>query len=267
MQRQITINPQKMIAFIYCLVTALVLLSGCEAADQKFMATGSVTNIILNPMSGEGSWSSLDEEVGDKPPVLAGFPGSQPPPSNGGNAGDTSGGTEGSTGGSDGSTGGTVAPPAQNSSDTNVSRTEADACSELLGVEPSKVRVIRAGQDLTITGNQPIAIKVTGNQTKISMNILGTAGQTLPGLCVYALGNQPDITINLGVALGGLYYKARGNQSRAVVQVSLLASLMKSFTADMSGNLASLVIWGKGKYICPTVSMSGHNPVVNCTQN
>jgi hypothetical protein len=229
---------------LYCLVVIL-FVAGCGAGDDAFLATAKITQLNIGPGAGDApaGWTSLHDEVVN--------PGTSTTP------GGTSGG---------GTTPDPAAPPStETDPEAPITEADADACAALLASDSTKIRVIHVGETLTLSGKDPIALKITGHQTKVILNINGT--ESLPGLCLFASGDRSEVAVNLGVKLGAMYYKGRGNQTLATVAIAELGELLKNFTIDLSGNQPKFIVSGAGKHICPTSVLNGNDPSVSCTPN
>jgi len=151
----------------------------------------------------------------------------------------------------DGNTGGDREPPRDEPKPPEISQPDSDGSCAVTGRQHLKPRHITGGAaDLVLQDNGPNAVKVTGNDSNVS--ILIPADTQIPALCLFVTGNQSQVTIRIesGGGLATLIYKGRGNQSHARVEVAENAALT-NVVADLAGNNAVLELAGAGESPCP----------------
>jgi hypothetical protein len=141
---------------------------------------------------------------------------------------------------------------------------DIDGCVAEMKTSADQILKINPGDNLSLSGKNPVYIKLTGNHPQVDLNIMGDGSVSLPGLCIFVAGNQGSINVNTSIVIKSLYYSGRGNQSAGVINV-LQGGSLPSIAADLAGNMATLLIGGPGSHVCPASSLSGHSPSISCT--
>jgi hypothetical protein len=140
-----------------------------------------------------------------------------------------------------------------------ISSEELAACAKLQGSKDKGIKVLGASDKETIKSDEITAIKLVGNHPAQVLNYVGEdiVAETdkttqMAGLCIFAAGNQANLTINLSkIALGRLVFVGRGNQPVVHVNVDAKSELTKAF-ADLRGNnaLLGITVEAGGKFDC-----------------
>jgi len=123
------------------------------------------------------------------------------------------------------------------------------ACAKLYGVDKGDVVGITSQGNQTVAPGSVLAAHVNGNNSKVTITLTGESDMNIAGICIYAAGNQPEVQVNVGVKLGGLFYRGRGNSSKGFIYVRELGSV-ETLIADLAGNSAMLQVNGPGSYSC-----------------
>jgi len=127
------------------------------------------------------------------------------------------------------------------------SQAELKACAKLNGVSVDRVKVTGNKSSASLTSNTVVAIKLSGNQTYLDLNLAGRG--SIAGMCIFVTGNQAIASVNTAVRLGNLIYIGRGNRSSGDIEVKASGEV-SNIVADLRGNRASLSIHGEGIYNC-----------------
>jgi len=114
-----------------------------------------------------------------------------------------------------------------------------------------------------ISDARAIAVKISGNQRQLKIIFAGPATQKVPGICIFATGNQSTVLLQANVNVGAIFYQGRGNQSSGVLEINSPAKV-DTIAADLAGNQAALRIFGSGNYQCPAAKLKGHAPAISC---
>lgn len=144
------------------------------------------------------------------------------------------------------------------------SKSEAKACAEILGVPVTQVHLVSQESDITVQQNGVIAVKLTGNKSRLNLNLAGTAeGAKVKGVCLFLAGNQSTADVKVGLEVGTLVYVGRGNQSQGTVTVAE-AGVIQKLAGDLSGNQSRLSITGAGDHPCEKVRTRGNDSSFVC---
>jgi hypothetical protein len=133
----------------------------------------------------------------------------------------------------------------------------------LSGQSAEKIVIVNSETKPDIMANSVLAIKLAGNQTQVTLDLVGAAGVSLRSICVFATGNQPQFTLNNAVTLEQMVYIGRGNQSKGVVTVAEGASVGNLF-GSLAGNAASLHMSGAGTYDCSNMILKNSKAELVC---
>lgn len=137
----------------------------------------------------------------------------------------------------------------------------AKACAKSFAGKAKAIRVISSEENLSnlsINEETVIAARLSGNQSKLTLDIAGV--DKIAGICIFATGNQPQITINSAVNIGRLVYAAAGNQSKGVISLSQQAELEESVIV-LKGNKHELEIKGVPASHCSAATIKGNGSV------
>ncbi len=130
----------------------------------------------------------------------------------------------------------------------------------------SRVVVVgnKVDRALAITSNTIVAIKITGNQGRMDLNLASHGDLQVKGICVFAAGNQARFNAKLGGTVGKMVYYGRGNRSQGNVTVAA-GGAIESIYVDLAGNQSAFNISGDGDYTCPAgVKLRGNNTSTTC---
>lgn len=139
----------------------------------------------------------------------------------------------------------------------------AKACAPHFANLSQKIRVIdsaTAQSNLTISADTVIAFKVTGNQSKLLVNL--PAGSTLPGVCFFVSGHEAEVQFNTASAVQGFAYIAAGDQSSG--KASFQAASPDVSHIELKGNQASLTTQGLSDGLCQEAKTQGHAAGLQC---
>ncbi|HET9236287.1 MAG TPA: hypothetical protein VFO10_03490 [Oligoflexus sp.] len=186
-----------------------------------------------------------------------------------GDSGSGKGGTTTGTGGDDStdSSDGTSGKGSDKGSDKGNGKEagkggDADAgeCASAAGINKSRVKVSGNQKSLTMAPGDAFALKVTGNQNVVNLKMTGDApGARVSAICLFLAGNQSHVTMDIGVSVGRIFIKARGN--KALVEGSISKDgVIENLQVDANGNQPSIVMKGEGTYPCDQAAVSCQKP-------
>lgn len=137
---------------------------------------------------------------------------------------------------------------------------DAGACASVAGINKDRVKVSGNQKTLTMIPGDAFALKVTGNQNVVNLKMSGDgAGARVSAICLFLAGNQSHVTMDIGVAVGKIFIKARGN--KALVEAAVgQDGVIESLQVDANGNQPSIVMKGEGKYPCDQEAVSCQKP-------
>lgn len=137
------------------------------------------------------------------------------------------------------------------------------ACGKIIGVDQSQIVHVSGNMNnITIRSTSVLALRITGNQSKVTLDLSKTTG-SIPGICVFLAGNQPHIDIDLGVSVGRMLYVARGNQASGSIRMESSGDIKSSFF-DLRGNSPSVMISGASDALCAAASVFGDRGLFTC---
>lgn len=134
-----------------------------------------------------------------------------------------------------------------------------DLCSHLFRGQAKKLVVISADEKntaLELDATTALAIKVSGNQKALSLNLSGI--ERMAGICIIATGNQPKISIVTDVSVGKLAYIGRGNLSDGRIIFQNDRTLDTSYI-ELKGNGQNLTLEGVESSHCDAAVVKGNS--------
>jgi hypothetical protein len=137
---------------------------------------------------------------------------------------------------------------------------DAGECAAAAGINKSRVKVSGNQKNLTMVPGDAFALKVTGNMNVVNLKMTGDApGARVSAICLFLAGNQSHVTMDIGVSVGKIFIKARGN--KALVEGSISKDgVIENLQVDANGNQPSIVMKGEGTYPCDQASVSCQKP-------
>ncbi|WP_141736313.1 hypothetical protein [Oligoflexus tunisiensis] len=144
----------------------------------------------------------------------------------------------------------------------NDQATDADAgdCAANAGINKERVKVSGSQKSITLTPQDAFALKVTGNRNLVNLKMTADApGARLSAICLFVTGNQGHVTMDVGVTVGKIFIKARGNQALVEAAVSK-DGVIEDLQVDANGNQPGIVLTGEGTYPCNHTSVSCVKP-------
>lgn len=137
---------------------------------------------------------------------------------------------------------------------------DAGECAAAAGINKSRVKVSGNQKNLTMVPGDAFALKVTGNMNVVNLKMTGDApGARVSAICLFLAGNQSHVTMDIGVSVGKVFIKARGN--KALVEGSISKDgVIENLQVDANGNQPSIVMKGEGTYPCDQASVSCQKP-------
>jgi hypothetical protein len=125
---------------------------------------------------------------------------------------------------------------------------EVSLCAEILGVDFNQIHYTGGSTSVNVEADKPLAVKVSGDQAKIHLDIGDQSTVSLKGLCLFATGNQSVIDVSVRGGVERIAYIGRGNHSLGEVTVAESGSV-GAFRADLRGNAPNLRVHGVAE--CP----------------
>lgn len=137
---------------------------------------------------------------------------------------------------------------------------DAGECAAAAGINKSRVKVSGNQKTLTMVPGDAFALKVTGNQNAVHLKMTGDIpGARVSAICLFLAGNQSHVTMDIGVSVGKIFIKARGN--KALVEGSISKDgVIENLQVDANGNQPSIVMKGEGTYPCDQAAVSCQKP-------
>ncbi|HYX36944.1 MAG TPA: hypothetical protein VE954_27885, partial [Oligoflexus sp.] len=137
---------------------------------------------------------------------------------------------------------------------------DAGACASIAGVNKDRVKVSGSQKSVTLSPSDAFALKVTGNQNQVHLKMSADApGARVSAICIFATGNQSHVTMDIGISVGKIYIKARGNKALVEATVSK-SGVVESMQVDANGNQPSIVMQGEGTYPCDAAAVTCVKP-------
>ncbi len=139
---------------------------------------------------------------------------------------------------------------------------DADAgdCATAAGINKDRVKVSGSQKTLTMTPSDAFALKVTGNQNLVNLKMSGDApGASVSAICLFLAGNQSHVTMDIGVKVGKIFIKARGNKALVEAAVSK-DGVIQALQVDANGNQPSIIMKGEGSYPCDQAAVTCQKP-------
>jgi hypothetical protein len=137
---------------------------------------------------------------------------------------------------------------------------DAGECASVAGINKDRVKVSGNQKTLTMIPGDAFALKVTGNQNAVNLKMSGDgAGARVSAICLFLAGNQSHVTMDIGVAVGRIFIKARGNKALVEAAVSK-DGVIENLQVDANGNQPSIVMKGEGTYPCDLAAVSCQKP-------
>lgn len=133
---------------------------------------------------------------------------------------------------------------------------DAGACAAVAGLNKDRVKVNGSQKTVTLSPQDAFALKVSGNANQVNLKMSADApGARLSAICLFLNGNQSHVTMDIGVAVGRIFIKARGNKALVEAAVSKDGGI-ENLQVDASGNQPRIVMRGEGKYPCDQIDTS-----------
>jgi len=153
--------------------------------------------------------------------------------------------------------------------DSDADRDDDDAeirsCMALTGASASDiVRVNGNETSVSLKSSSVVAVRVTGNQSQVNLNFAKTSG-TIRGICVFASGNQSQVTATIGMTVERVVFVTRGNQCKGNFNV-LSTGKVISQVVDIAGNDSTFTIAGDGQYSASSAIVRGNSGGFICAQ-
>jgi hypothetical protein len=142
------------------------------------------------------------------------------------------------------------------------SNSDADAgdCAAIAGINKERVKVSGSQKSITLTPQDAFALKVTGNINLVNLKMTADApGARLTAICLFLAGNQSHVTMDVGVTIGRIFIKARGNKALVEAAVSK-DGVIENLQVDAKGNQPGIMLTGEGSYPCDHASVSCVKP-------
>ena len=140
--------------------------------------------------------------------------------------------------------------------------TDANDCGGAL--KSKRVKVAGSMNKVTLDSVTGYSLKLTGNQNLVTMDVKGQNTDVgTPGVCIFVAGNKNKIVINVGVQVGAIYVKARGNQALIEVNVAKDAKV-GDLQLDFNGHSPQMILKGEGTYPCAAAALKGKEANVTC---
>lgn len=137
---------------------------------------------------------------------------------------------------------------------------EAGECAGVAGINKDRVKVSGNQKTLTMVPGDAFALKVTGNQNTVNLKMSGDApGAKVSAICLFLAGNQSHVTMDVGVTVGKIYIKARGNKALVEAAVSK-DGVIQGLQVDANGNQPSIIMKGEGSYPCDQAAVTCQKP-------
>jgi len=134
--------------------------------------------------------------------------------------------------------------------------TEGSDCAVSAGIARDRVKVSGSQKSLTLAPQEAFALKVTGNTNQVNLKMTSeTPGARIAAICLFVTGNQSHVTMDIGVTVGKIFVKARGNKALVEATVSK-DGVIETLQVDAAGNQPSIVMRGEGSYPCEQVGAS-----------
>jgi len=132
-------------------------------------------------------------------------------------------------------------------------------CAKLTGLDASRIKVAGSTQNIKLSSQQGLSMKVTGNKNVVTLDLASQPVDTVvKAICIFIAGNQNTIELDIGVHVQTLAIIARGN--RPSIQVSTTeGSIIDSIKFDAKGNGGKLTVDGEGTFPCDKA-----NPGIVC---
>lgn len=137
---------------------------------------------------------------------------------------------------------------------------DAGECASAAGINKTRVKVSGNQKNLTMAPGDAFALKVTGNQNVVNLKMTADApGARVSAICLFLAGNQSHVTMDIGVTVGKIFIKARGN--KALVEGSISKDgVIEALQVDANGNQPSILMKGEGTYPCDQAAVSCQKP-------
>lgn len=140
----------------------------------------------------------------------------------------------------------------------------AAACGRHLKGFATRIRVISAGESLTSLSIGPdtaLAIRLTGRQSQISLNLSG--GYPLAGICFVMRGHESSAQFTTASDVKRLVYLAAGDESRGDIQIN--DATLGSSRIEMSGHSPGLSIRGVNASHCSEAQLKNKSARIHCS--
>lgn len=136
------------------------------------------------------------------------------------------------------------------------------ACAKYFKGKAKRISMLSANRGaVTVGAETALAVRVNGNQNFLQLNF--AAGEKLAGLCIFASGNQPNITVDSNVDMKQFVYMARGNMSNATIRFHDGHGVDASMV-DLRGNDQTILFQGMGNEPCANAQTKGQGHQLTC---
>jgi hypothetical protein len=137
---------------------------------------------------------------------------------------------------------------------------DAGECAAAAGINKDRVKVNGSQKSITINPQDAFALKVTGSQNLVNLKMSADSpGASVSAICLFLAGNQSHVTMDIGVSVGKIYIKARGNKALVEAAVSK-DGVIQNLQVDANGNQPSIVMKGEGSYPCDQAAVTCPKP-------
>ncbi len=128
-------------------------------------------------------------------------------------------------------------------------KTVAKACAPALrnlGKALTVVSVHESNSTITIVPNGVIALKITGDRTKVVLDL--DSETALLGVCFFLAGHETELQFSTASSLKALAVVEAGDEAKA--QITLSAGSSETLSVDLRGHNPSLSIQGVSAELC-----------------
>lgn len=133
---------------------------------------------------------------------------------------------------------------------------EGSDCAVSAGIARERVKVNGSQKSLTLAPQEAFALKVSGNTNQVKLKMTSeNPGARIAAICLFVTGNQSHVTLDIGVSVGKIFVKARGNKALVEATVSK-DGVIENLQVDAAGNQPSIIMRGEGSYPCEQVGAS-----------
>ncbi len=128
--------------------------------------------------------------------------------------------------------------------------TDIADCAKLSGLDAINIKVSGSTKDIKLSSSQALAMKVTGNQNSVDVDLASQPATTsIKAICLFVAGNQNVVHFDIGIHVGALFVIARGNNPLIEVATTKDA-IIDSVNFNEAGNGGQLLLQGEGSFPC-----------------